>query len=167
MVDRDGETVNYPLSPEDYTLRTLQEVPNTGDSDYVNEFPLLGKGGTSPQIESRCEPGVGVMDVPERKWVIGDTFLRRYYSLYDDDRGLVGFVRSQHPDEASQQQQPSPPAEEAPAVLGSASVAESSSAVVAPILVLNAFLPPCFRRKAKTQRDAHIHIIPSTSSDFL
>merc|ERR1711865_299988 len=39
------------------------------------------------------------MDTPGKKWVIGDTFLRRYYSIYDDDRGLVGFVRSLHPDE--------------------------------------------------------------------
>merc|ERR1712048_125230 len=28
-------------------------------------------------------------------------FLRRYYSIYDDDKGLVGLVRSIHPDEAA------------------------------------------------------------------
>ena len=26
---------------------------------------------------------------------------RRYYSIYDDDRGLVGFAKSIHPDEAA------------------------------------------------------------------
>merc|ERR1712113_692177 len=101
MVDKDGHTVDYPLTPEEYTLRTIDEVPNTGDTGYFKEFPLLGKGGVAPQIQSRCEPGIGVMDVPGRKWVIGDTFLRRYYSIYDDDRGLVGFARSIHPDETS------------------------------------------------------------------
>merc|ERR1719188_1321631 len=100
MVDQTGETVDYPLKPKEYTLRNLEEVPNTGDSGYFKEFPVLGQGGQAPEMEPHCEPGVGVMDVPGSKWVIGDTFLRRYYSIYDDDRGLVGFIRSIHPDEA-------------------------------------------------------------------
>jgi len=100
MVDHQGNTVDYPLEPKEYTLRSLEEVPNTGDTDHFNEFPLLGVGGVAPDVQPHCEPGIGVMDVPGKKWVIGDTFLRRYYSIYDDDRGLVGFVRSVHPDEA-------------------------------------------------------------------
>merc|ERR1711920_532575 len=59
----------------------------------------LGKG-KAPDMASHCDPGVGVMDTAGKKWVIGDTFLRRYYSIFDDDRGMVGFVRSLHPDEA-------------------------------------------------------------------
>jgi len=99
LVDRQGKVVTYPLTPEDYVLRTQDEVPGSGDSGYFKEFPLLGKGGKSPDIQNHCDPGIGVMDVPGRKWVLGDTFLRRYYSIYDDDRGLVGLVRSVHPDE--------------------------------------------------------------------
>lgn len=100
--DRDGNMVLYPLKPEEYTMRNLEEVPNTGDVGYFNEFPVLGTGrARSPEITNHCEPGIGVMDVPGKKWVIGDTFLRRYYSIFDDDKGLIGFVRSIHPDEAS------------------------------------------------------------------
>jgi len=45
-----------------------------------------------------CELGLGSMNVPGRKWVIGDTFLRRYYSIYDDreDVPKIGFIRSLH-----------------------------------------------------------------------
>lgn len=99
LVDRQGKVVTYPLTPDDYVLRSQEEVPGSGDNGYFKEFPLLGKGGKAPDIQNRCEPGIGVMDVPGRKWVLGDTFLRRYYSVYDDDRGLVGLVRSVHPDE--------------------------------------------------------------------
>merc|ERR1712130_133898 len=67
----------------------------------MGEFPFLGHG-KEPEIKPHCEPGIGIMDVPGKKWVLGDTLLRRYYSIYDDDRGLVGFVRSLHPDESVQ-----------------------------------------------------------------
>lgn len=99
LVDHHGDVASYPLTPAEYTLRSTEEIPGSGDSGFFKEFPILGKGGTSPQVQPRCDPGIGVMDVPGRKWVLGDTFLRRYYSIYDDDRGLVGLVRSVHPDE--------------------------------------------------------------------
>merc|ERR1711920_1084831 len=85
----------------EYTLRSSEEVPNTGSSEYFKDFPLLGKA-KAPELRSHCEPGVGVMDTAGKKWVIGDTFLRRYYSIFDDDRGLVGFVRSIHPSDNPQ-----------------------------------------------------------------
>jgi len=101
LVDKTGKLVTYPLTPEEYTLRSWEEVPGSGDTGYDGEFPVLGRNATAPQITPHCEPGIGVMDVPGRKWVLGDTMLRRYYSIYDDDRGLVGLVRSVHPDEAA------------------------------------------------------------------
>merc|ERR1712130_535700 len=100
LVDQNGEIVSYPLKPQEYTLRSIEEVPGAGDFGYYKEFPVLGgKDAKAPEVRSFCEPGIGVMDVPGSKWVLGDTFLRRYYSIYDDDRGLVGLVRSIHPDE--------------------------------------------------------------------
>jgi len=114
LVDRDGAVVTYPLKPEDYVLRSQDEVPGSGDAGYSMEFPLLGKGGKVPDVTNRCEPGIGVMDVPGRKWVLGDTFLRRFYSIFDDDRSLVGLVRSVHPDETLPvPAAPVPPAAEA------------------------------------------------------
>lgn len=97
----DGHEVKYPLTPQEYTLRTIEEVPNSGGPDRLFKgFPFLG-GGNDRQFElqSFCESGIGAMDVPGKKWVLGNTFLRRYYSIFDDDKGLVGFVRSIHPDE--------------------------------------------------------------------
>merc|ERR1740121_3448670 len=88
----------------------MEEVPGSGDSGYFKEFPVLGTKGTAPDVHPRCDPGVGVMDVPGKKWVLVDTFLRRYYSIYDDDRGAVGFVRSVHPDEATTTAAPMPAA---------------------------------------------------------
>jgi len=99
LVDHQGKTVSYPLTPDEYTLHTQEEVPDTGKSDFWDNFPLLGKGGTSPEVHDRCDPGIGVLDVPGRKWILGDTFLRRYYSIFDDDRHVVGLVRSLHPEE--------------------------------------------------------------------
>lgn len=102
FADKDGMLTDYPLTPPEYTLRNLDEVPQTGNAEYLKEFPVLGAGTDKvPEVRPRCDPGLGVMDVPGKKWVIGDTFLRRYYSIYDDDQGLVGFVRSIHPDEAT------------------------------------------------------------------
>jgi len=101
--DQNGNQVSYPLTPKEYTLRTLEEVQNTGDFPYYKEFPVLGgsKEAKAPQVRPVCDPGFGVMDVPGRKWVLGDTFLRRYYSIFDDDRQLVGLVRSIHPNETA------------------------------------------------------------------
>jgi hypothetical protein len=101
LTDKNGVEVSHPLTPEEYTLKTWDELPNTGDNGYFKEFPFLGRG-KEPQISPHCDPGIGIMDVPGKKWVLGDTFLRRYYSIYDDDRGLVGLVRSLHPDETPQ-----------------------------------------------------------------
>jgi hypothetical protein len=99
ITDKEGHDVSYPLTPHEYTLRSWDEVPNTGDNGYFKEFPFLGHG-KEPQVKPHCEPGIGIMDVPGKKWVLGNTLLRRYYSIYDDDRGLVGLVRSIHPDES-------------------------------------------------------------------
>eukprot|EP00913_Durusdinium_trenchii_P010221 g9582.t1 len=78
IADRNGVLTDYPLTPEEYTLKSLDEVPQTGNSEYLKEFPVLGGSGDQvPEVKPRCDPEMGVMDVPGRKWVIGDTFLRR------------------------------------------------------------------------------------------
>ncbi|CAD7948527.1 unnamed protein product [Amoebophrya sp. A25] len=71
--------IRYPLTPQDYTLANINDQTD----------------------QPECELGFGSMDVPGKKWVIGDTFLRRYYSIYDDDQHRVGFVRSVHPGETN------------------------------------------------------------------
>merc|ERR1719163_2721779 len=97
MQDKDGHEVSYPLTSQEYTLKSWDELPSTDNSGYIKEFAFVGHG-KEPEIKPHCEPGIGVMNGSH--WVLGNTFLRRYYSMYDDDRGLVGFVRSIHPDES-------------------------------------------------------------------
>lgn len=124
LADKDGKEIDYPMTPDEYTLRSWDEVPNSGgDNGNFGEFAVLGKG-KEPEIKPHCEPGVGIMDVPGKKWVIGDTLLRRYYSIYDDDRGLVGLVRSLHPDEPS----PPNPAELLPEIAAAGAVAKKAAA---------------------------------------
>jgi len=140
LADKDGVLTDYPLTPQEYTLKSLDEVPQTGNAEYLKEFPVLGGAGDAvPEVRPRCDPGLGVMDVPGRKWVIGDTFLRRYYSIYDDDRGLVGFAKSVHPDEAAQ--------EGPPAVTPTEGDAKAASFGAAPNFL--AAFAPCFRSKVK------------------
>lgn len=123
LADKDGKEIDYPMTPDEYTLRSWDEIPNSGDNGNFGEFAVLGKG-KEPEIKPHCEPGVGIMDVPGKKWVIGDTLLRRYYSIYDDDRGLVGLVRSLHPDEPS----PPNPAELLPEIAAAGAVAKKAAA---------------------------------------
>lgn len=107
LLDEKGNVVSYPLTPKDYSVSTTEEVgSNNNHSHNFLGFPVLGQQERVPIVRKRCEPSIGVMDTPGRKWVLGDSFLRRFYSIFDDDRKLVGLVRSVHVDEQPQQQQP-------------------------------------------------------------
>ena len=69
----DGREVPYRLRPEDYELK----------------FP------------GKCSHGFGALDVGEDRWVIGNSFLRRFYSIFDDNTKQIGFMRSRHFGESS------------------------------------------------------------------
>ena len=73
--------VAYPLTPQEYALRFR-----------------------SAEGEQRCVPGLRSLDVPPPRgplWVLGDVFLRVYYSLFDRGANAssprVGFARARHP----------------------------------------------------------------------
>ncbi|KAF4686558.1 hypothetical protein FOZ63_032041 [Perkinsus olseni] len=84
--DSSGKDVWYPLKPSDYVIRFEHHNGHTGPSQT-------------------CELGVGKLDLPFNRdshhqgrgvWVLGDTFLRRYYSVFDDAHHRVGLIRSYH-----------------------------------------------------------------------
>ncbi|KAF4664664.1 hypothetical protein FOL47_005027 [Perkinsus chesapeaki] len=86
--DSSGKDVWYPLSPRDYVIRF----------QHANHSGYIGPSQT-------CELGVGKLDLPFNRdshhegrgvWVLGDTFLRRYYSVFDDAHHRIGLIRSFH-----------------------------------------------------------------------
>lgn len=58
----------YPLTPQDYVL----------------------------QVQGQCISGFAGMNLPGQPnlWIVGDVFLRKYYSVYDLGRNQVGFAES-------------------------------------------------------------------------
>ncbi len=74
LKDESGAEIEYPLSAREYSI----------DFRDTNE----------------CNLGFGPLDLGKKKWVIGDTFLRRYLSVFDKANNRVGFVRSKHADES-------------------------------------------------------------------
>jgi cathepsin D len=72
--DEQGKEVEYPLTSKEYSI------------DFRDDH-------------KECKLGFGKLDMGPKKWVIGDTFLRRYVSLFDRDNHQVSFVRSRHDDE--------------------------------------------------------------------
>lgn len=79
MKDTRGKLVHYKLTPEQYVLKR-------------DEF------GTK-----RCKTGIGVMNLQlpgtHPIMILGDTFLRAHYSVYNHERDEVGFAPANHADE--------------------------------------------------------------------
>ena len=61
LIKGEEGTISYPLTPDEYVLKDVGE-------ENADKF---------------CEQGLGILDIPGKKWILGDTFLRRYYSIYD------------------------------------------------------------------------------------
>ena len=69
------------------------------DDGSVHEYPLLPKEySVDFQDTNECNLGISALNMGPRKWVLGDTFLRRYVSIFDQNR--VGFAKSHHENEA-------------------------------------------------------------------
>lgn len=58
----------------------------------------------SSKGSATCAPAFMPLDIPndeqnfayEKAWILGDTFLSKFYSVYDRDRGRVGFALAKH-----------------------------------------------------------------------
>jgi len=72
-----GRLVNFTLEPRDYVV---EEVDARGNPN-------------------NCAAGFMAMDVPAPRgplFVLGNSFIRKYYSIFDRDHMMVGFMRANH-----------------------------------------------------------------------
>jgi len=72
MKTTDGKTVTYKLTPEDYVMKRM----------------------------GRCKTGIAIMKIqlnmPHPIVILGDTFMRKYYSVFNHATNEVGFAEANH-----------------------------------------------------------------------
>jgi len=72
MQTTDGKTVTYKLTPEDYVMKRM----------------------------GRCKTGIAIMKIQLKMAhpiiILGDTFLRKYYSVYNHQTNEIGFSEANH-----------------------------------------------------------------------
>jgi len=72
MKDVNGKVKTYILEPKDYVMNRM----------------------------GRCKTGIAIMQIQLAMAhpivILGDTFLRKYYSVYDHSNGQIGFAEAKH-----------------------------------------------------------------------
>eukprot|EP00753_Platysulcus_tardus_P006170 PLAT14011.3.p1 GENE.PLAT14011.3~~PLAT14011.3.p1 ORF type:complete len:457 (-),score=198.58 PLAT14011.3:801-2171(-) len=74
----------FTLRPEDYVLKSDQNAwGDWAEGSYVQH----------------CKPGFMPLDVPPPRgplWVLGDLFMRKFYTVFDREQTRVGFAEANH-----------------------------------------------------------------------
>jgi len=93
-------TANIPLAPDCADIPSYPDITFTlgGDayvlsaSDYILEVTALG--------ETQCVLGIQGLDLPSQlgeAFILGDTFIHRYYSHFDMGKKQIGFAKAKAP----------------------------------------------------------------------
>jgi cathepsin D len=84
----------YELLPEEYITTETSKSDNERIGD-LNSSPYVA-------VKQTCSALIMPLDVPEPHgpaWILGGTFLQKYYSVFDRDLDRVGFAEAVHKEE--------------------------------------------------------------------
>jgi hypothetical protein len=80
-----------------YQLPILTFSINNIQFDLEPEFYVLYQPSSANDGSITCQLGIQAMDVGLGMWILGDPFLRKYYTVFDRDNNQVGFAVAQPP----------------------------------------------------------------------
>jgi hypothetical protein len=85
-----------PLAAGEYTVTCSRksELPTLSFTIGGKEFTLTGEDYTL-SVSGECLLGIMGIDVPAPRgplWILGDVFLRKYYTVFDYGNSQIGFA---------------------------------------------------------------------------